>query len=337
MVTKKKTVTKKINRPIKSIAVLCSGGDAPGMNAAIRAVVRTGIGMNLKVYGIRKGFAGLLEGQMDLMNLSSVGNIIQRGGTILQTSRCAEFHRPEIRKEAAHIMKRKGIDGLVVIGGDGSFNGAMKLHLENNIPVVGIPGTIDNDIEGTEYTIGFDTAVQNAVQAVDNIRDTASSHERTFIVEVMGRSSPNIALKVGLCTGAENIIFPYKKYSLNQVASDLKRGVKRGKSSSILIVAESSTPGFSYEIQSLLLKKHKIPSHVCILGHIQRGGTPTAVDRFTGTKMGFLAVKALIANLTASATIYQGGVIQTTELKNCLKTKKDFDDSSLELVKLLSI
>ena len=193
---------------IKRVAVLCSGGDSPGMNCAIRAVVRTGIGAGLEVYGIQKGYSGLLEGNIRELQVSSVGNILQHGGTILQTSRCPEFMTEEGRREAANLLKRKKIDALIVIGGDGSFNGAMQLYSEHQIPVVGIPGTIDNDIDGTDYTIGFDTAVQNAVDAVDKIRDTANSHARTFIVEVMGRKSPAIALKVGISTGAENVVLP---------------------------------------------------------------------------------------------------------------------------------
>ncbi|MBT5096168.1 MAG: ATP-dependent 6-phosphofructokinase, partial [Halobacteriovoraceae bacterium] len=186
------TTTKKTK--IKNIAILCSGGDSPGMNCAIRAVVRTAIGHGLNVYGITKGYSGLLEGNFKKMDASSVGNILQHGGTILQTSRCPDFEKSEIRTEAAHILKRKNIDALIVIGGNGSFNGAYKLHREHQIPVIGIPGTIDNDISGTDYTIGFDTAVQTAVDAVDKIRDTAHSHARTFIVEVMGRKSPAIAM-----------------------------------------------------------------------------------------------------------------------------------------------
>ncbi|MGZ5030712.1 MAG: ATP-dependent 6-phosphofructokinase, partial [Methylobacter sp.] len=192
-------------KTIKSLAVLCSGGDSPGMNSAVRSVVRTAIGLGIEVYGIYKGYSGLLEGNIHKLSLSSVGNIIQRGGTILDTSRCLEFHTPEIRQEAAHILARKQIEALIVIGGNGSFAGAMTLHQEHNIPVIGIPGTIDNDISGTEYTIGFNTAVQTAVNAVDNIRDTASAHARTFLVEVMGRKSSFIALQVGVCTGAEHV------------------------------------------------------------------------------------------------------------------------------------
>jgi 6-phosphofructokinase 1 len=259
---------------LKRIAVLCSGGDSPGMNSAIRAVVRTGIGAGLEVYGVQKGYAGLLEGNIRQLDVSSVGNILQHGGTMLQTSRCAEFMTPEGRKEAANLLKRKKIDALIVIGGDGSFNGAMKLHDEHQIPVVGIPGTIDNDIDGTDYTIGFDTAVQNAVDAVDKLRDTANSHGRTFIVEVMGRRSPAIALKVGICTGAENVVLPTATIDYDKIAADIDRGIKRGKTSSIIIASEGEVEGVGYTIRNSLKDKFKLEAHVCILGHIQRGGNP---------------------------------------------------------------
>ena len=276
---------------LKRIAVLCSGGDSPGMNSAIRAVVRTGIGAGLEVYGVQKGYAGLLEGNIRQLDVSSVGNILQHGGTMLQTSRCAEFMTPEGRKEAANLLKRKKIDALIVIGGDGSFNGAMKLHDEHQIPVVGIPGTIDNDIDGTDYTIGFDTAVQNAVDAVDKLRDTANSHGRTFIVEVMGRRSPAIALKVGICTGAENVVLPTATIDYDKIAADIDRGIKRGKTSSIIIASEGEVEGVGYTIRNSLKDKFKLEAHVCILGHIQRGGNPTPTDRLIASQMGNVAVQ----------------------------------------------
>lgn len=328
-----------MSNPIKTIAVLCSGGDSPGMNCAIRSVVRTAIAKGLEVYGIQRGFAGLLEGNVRKMDVSSVGNILQHGGTVLQTSRCPEFLQPDIRKEAAHILRRKGIDALIVIGGNGSYNGAWELHQEHGVPVVGIPGTIDNDIEGTEYSIGFDTAVQTAVEAVDKIRDTAHSHERTFIVEVMGRKSPAIALHVGLCSGAENIIFPTNDENLNvdSIAEDIKRGIKRGKSSSIIIAAEGEVEGLSHRVKDELLSKHNIDSKVCILGHIQRGGNPTANDRFIASQMGYHAVQALVDGKLASATVQKNGKIFADELKNCLGKKFDVDPAMVEIVKTLSI
>jgi 6-phosphofructokinase 1 len=322
---------------IKKIAVLCSGGDSPGMNCAIRAVVRTGIGAGLEVYGIQKGYAGLLEGNIRELNVSSVGNIIQHGGTFLQTSRCPEFQSKEGRREAANILRRKNIDALIVIGGDGSFNGAMKLNQEHHIPVIGIPGTIDNDIDGTDYTIGFDTAVQTAVDAVDKIRDTANSHARTFIVEVMGRKSPAIALKVGICTGAENVVFPTKDIDFNKIAADIDRGIKRGKTSSIIIAAEGEVEGISHSIQKNLKDKFKLAAHVCILGHIQRGGNPTPTDRLIASEMGHIAVKALVEGKVCEATVVRQGSVMIAPLAECLRKKNEYDEREVNLLTALSI
>ena len=322
---------------VKRIAVLCSGGDSPGMNCAIRAVVRTAIGAGLEIYGIQKGYAGLLEGNFREMQVSSVGNILQHGGTVLQTSRCPEFMTVEGRKEAANILKRKKISGLIIIGGDGSFNGAIKLNSEHNIPVVGIPGTIDNDISGTEYTIGFDTAVQTAVQAVDKIRDTANSHARTFIVEVMGRKSPAIALKVGICTGAENVVLPTNEIDFSKITSDIERGIKRGKTSSIIIAAEGETEGIGHSLQKALKEKFNFEAHVCILGHIQRGGNPTPTDRLIASEMGNLAVKTLLAGANATATVVRDGRVVIAPLIECIHKRNDFDPKELELLNTLSI
>ncbi len=322
---------------IKKIAILCSGGDSPGMNSAIRSVVRSAIGKGLEVFGIQRGYSGLLEGSFRKLDVSSVGNIIQHGGTILQTSRCMEFHDPEIRKEAAHILKRKNIDGLVVVGGNGSFNGAMALYEEHGIPVAGIPGTIDNDISGTDYTIGFDTAVQTAVEAVDKIRDTAHSHARTFLVEVMGRKSPAIALHVGVCTGAENVIFPNKEIDYDEISSDIKRGIKRGKYSSIIIVAEGEKPGLCNEIKEKLKAEHDISSRICILGHIQRGGNPSAIDRFVSARMGYVAVDEMIKGNYPLVTAYRNGQVVAAPFSECLGKKTEYLPQYLDLVKALSI
>lgn len=322
---------------IQTLAVLCSGGDSPGMNAAIRSVVRTAIGEGIKVYGIERGFSGLLEGNLKEMDVSSVGNILQKGGTILRTSRCPDFLEADYRKQAANILKRKNIQGLIVIGGDGSFNGAHTFHAEHGIPVAGIPGTIDNDISGTDYTIGFDTAVKTAVEAVDKIRDTAHSHARTFIVEVMGRRSPAIALHVGVCCGAENIVMPNKEINLEEMASDIKRGAKRGKDSSIVIVAEGEVSGLSYQVQKQLMSEHKIDAHVCILGHIQRGGSPSPTDRFIASRMGFLAVQALKGGEQQIATTYKQGQVLISPLEECLGKKKEYLPQYMEIVKALAI
>ncbi len=309
------------------IGLLSSGGDAPGMNCAIRAVVRTAIFHGHSVVGIKRGYAGLLRGEFENMTLSSVGNIIQRGGTILQTSRCPEWMKPEYRTKAAELMRAQGIDALIVIGGDGSFNGANALYKEHGFPVIGIPGTIDNDISNTEYTIGFDTAVQTAIEAIDRIRDTAHSHARTFLVEVMGRNSSAIALKVGVCTGAENILLPHDQIPLQKIVDDIKRGVARGKDSSIVVVAEGPVAGRSYQIQQDLKNSHGLDAHVCILGHIQRGGSPTSNDRFIASQMGSLAVEAIISGQTSKVTVVQNGTVKLEELANCvLKNDVSFSE-----------
>lgn len=324
-------------KKIKTIAVLCSGGDSPGMNCAIRAVVRTAIFNGLDVYGIEKGYSGLLEKSFRKMTASSVGNILQHGGTILQTSRCKEFHKPEVRKEAANILKEKGIDALIIIGGNGSFNGAYLLHEEQGVPVIGIPGTIDNDISGTDYSIGFNTAVQTAIDAVDKIRDTAHSHARTFIVEVMGRKSAAIALHVAVCTGAENVIFPTKEIDYDQIISDVKRGMSRGKNSSIIIAAEGETSGLGHEIQKGLKEKYDHDAHICILGHIQRGGNPSATDRFIASTMGNLSIKALLNYNGPQVTGYRNGKVILVPFSECLQKKDEGEPEQIELVKVLSI
>lgn len=324
-------------KEIKSIALLTSGGDSPGMNCAIRAVVRTAIGSGIKVFGVHRGYAGLLANEISELTVSSVGNILQHGGTVLHTSRSKEFQTPEGRKKAFEHLKSHGVDALIVIGGDGSYNGAMALHKEWNLPVCGIPGTIDNDISGTEYTIGFDTAVNTAVEAVDKIRDTATSHARTFIVEVMGRRSPAIALKVGICTGAENVVLPTTEIDFDKIASDIDRGVKRGKTSSIIIAAEGEVPGIGYTIQKNLKEKYSLDAHVCILGHIQRGGSPTPMDRMVASQMGNAAVDALLSGQKASATVYLDGKISITPLENCLRKKNEFNLEELNLLNALSI
>lgn len=304
------------------IGLLCSGGDSPGMNCAIRAVVRTALFHGIQVTGIKRGYAGLLRGEFMPMNLSSVGNIIQRGGTVLQTSRSPEFMKPVFRKKAVDILRAQRIEALVVIGGDGSFNGAKSLWDEHQFPVIGIPGTIDNDISGTEYTIGFDTAVQTAIEAVDRIRDTAHSHARTFLVEVMGRNSAAIALKVGVCTGAENVLLPHEKVDHKRIVDDVQRGVARGKDSSIIVVAEGPVAGRSYEIQHVLKDMYHMDTHVVILGHIQRGGSPTSNDRFIASQMGNMAVEALRSGNFPSVTVVREGKVLMAPITECV-TKAD--------------
>lgn len=306
-----------MQKKIRSIGILTSGGDSPGMNCAIRAVTRSALGLGVKVYGIHRGYQGLINNDMIELNASSVGNIIQRGGTILYTSRCPEFMQKSYRQRAAQILEDRDIDALVVIGGDGSFKGALSLYQEFNIAVVGIPGTIDNDISGTDYTIGFDSAVNTAIEAIDKIRDTAQSSDRTFLIEVMGARSSSIALKVGICTGAENILLNKDKVDYQKLSSDIRRGIRRGKNSSIIIVAEGEKPGRSYDIANILEDMHDIKSKVCVLGHIQRGGSPQAGDRFYATVMGKMAVDAIMNGLHQHATVVRGNTPTIVPLTDC--------------------
>lgn len=281
-------------KKLKRIGVFTSGGDAPGMNAAIRAVVRIAYLNSLEVYGIQGGYTGMLENQIQALATREMANIIQRGGTILKTGRCAEFLKPEYRKRAADNLAAQGIDGLVCIGGDGSFRGARALWNEHQIPIVGIPGTIDNDISGTDSTIGFDTAVNTALSAIDKIRDTADSHDRIFIVEVMGRNSGYIASYVGLAGGAEEIFTPEGNATVDKTVERIKDAIRRGKRSSIIITTEGQKPGRAYDLAESIRKKAGLDPKVCILGHQQRGGSPTANDRILASRMGSAAVDALL-------------------------------------------
>jgi len=281
-------------KQIKKIGVYTSGGDAPGMNAAIRAVVRVGIAQNLEVYGILNGYVGMIENKIQHLQLRDMANIIQRGGTVLKTGRSSEFLKPEGRAKAARHIKDMGIDALVCIGGDGSFRGAHLLWEEHQIPVVGVPGTIDNDIYGSDKTIGFDTAVNTALEAIDRIRDTAASHDRLFIVEVMGRNSGFIASHVGLAGGAEEIFTPEGNATVEKAVERIKEGIQRGKTSSILVTAEGQKPGRAYDLADAIRKKSGMEAKVCILGHQQRGGSPTAADRILASRMGAAAVDSLL-------------------------------------------
>lgn len=306
-----------MTKKIRSIGILTSGGDSPGMNCVIRAVTRTAVANGIKVYGINRGYQGLINNDMHELNASSVGNIIQRGGTILFTSRCPEFKKKNIRQKAAQILEDRDIDALIVCGGDGSFKGAIALNEEFNVPVIGIPGTIDNDLSGTEYTIGFDTAVNTAIDAIDKIRDTAQSSDRTFLIEVMGARSSSIALKVGICTGAENILLNTTKVHHEKLAKDIRRGMRRGKNSSIIIVAEGEKPGRSYDIANVLEDMHHISSKVCVLGHIQRGGEPHSNDRFYASLMGKGAVEAIINGKHQNAMVVRANKVECVPLSDC--------------------
>src|SRR6478752_2859069 len=267
-----------IQQKVTKIGVLTSGGDAPGMNAAVRAVVRTGIYNGLEVYGIMRGYSGIIENDIVPMHSRSVANIIQRGGTILKTARCKEFFTHEGRKKAYNNLKKLGIDGLVVIGGDGSFRGADLFSREFDIPCIGLPGTIDKDIAGTDFTIGFDTAVNTAVEAIDKIRDTAEVHDRLFIIEVMGRDAGYIALHSGIATGAENILIPERKTDIENMISQLAERGRRHKLVNLIVVAEGEEFGGRNEIANLVTSRlPALEVRVCILGHIQRGGSPSCM------------------------------------------------------------
>ena len=282
-------------KKVSKIGVLTSGGDSPGMNAAIRAVVRTGIYHGLEVYGIMRGYQGMIEDDIFRMEGRSVANIIQRGGTILKTARCKEFFDKEGRARAYENLKRRGIDGLVIIGGDGSFRGAVQFSREFDIPCIGLAGTIDKDIAGTDFTIGFDTAVNTAVEAIDKIRDTMDAHDRIFIIEVMGRDAGYIALHSGIATGAENILVPERKTNMNDIIQSLLEKERRKKLVNLIVVAEGDEFGGAVEVQKVLAESlPKAEIRVCILGHIQRGGSPSCIDRLIASRMGYHAVESLI-------------------------------------------
>lgn len=323
-------------KKIKKIGILCSGGDSPGMNAAIRAVVRTGIYNGLEVYGIMRGYTGMYENDIYKMESRSVANIIQRGGTILKTSRCAEFFTAEGRKVAYNNLKKNGIDALVILGGDGSFKGAQTFSNEYDIPCIGLPGTIDKDIAGTEFTIGFDTAVNTAVEAIDKIRDTADSHDRLFIIEVMGRDAGYIALHSGIATGAENILIPEKKTDLEEIVNDLTHNTKRKKLVNLIIVAEGENGG-ALSLSNIL--KEKMPdleTRVCILGHIQRGGTPTCLDRVIASRMGYHAVESLMEGRYNVFVGVMHNRINYIPLNEAVKKKQRINDDWMKIVKILS-
>ena len=282
---------------MKNIGVFTSGGDAPGMNACIRAVVRTAVNHKMRIFGIRRGFEGMIEGDIYEMNARSVSNIIQSGGTILISARSKAFRSKRGRVKAVSNLKRFGIEGLVAIGGDGTFHGAEKLGRESDIKVVGCPGTIDNDLFGTDYTIGYDTAINTALSAIDRIRDTAAAMDRLFLVEVMGRRAGFIALDVAIAGGAEGVLLPELKNDAENVYQVLQTGLKKGKSTNIIVVAEGDQLGGANEVAAQLRERFGIKSWVTVLGHIQRGGSPTARDRILASKLGSFAIQALKKNI----------------------------------------
>ncbi|WP_341878264.1 6-phosphofructokinase [Defluviitalea saccharophila] len=324
-----------MSKEIKTIGVLTSGGDAPGMNATIRSVVRTAIARGLRVMGVRKGYNGLIHGDIFEMSPRSVSDTIQRGGTILQTARCPEFMTPEGQQQGAQICKVFGIDGLIVIGGDGSFQGAEKLA-NLGINTIGIPGTIDLDIACTDYTIGFDTAVNTAMEAINKIRDTSTSHERCSIVEVMGRNAGFIALWCGITNGAEMVLIPEKERPTDEeIIREILQNKQRGKKHFLIITAEGV--GGSQDLAVKIEKLTGIETRATILGYLQRGGSPSAVDRMHASMMGAMAVDLLCEGKSNRVIAYRGGQYVDYDINEALKMQKSIDERMYEVAKILSI
>lgn len=321
-------------KKMKRIGVLTSGGDSPGMNAAVRAVVRKAIYHNVEVYGIYNGYSGLINGKIEKLEIGSVGDIIHRGGTKLYTARCPEFKTVEGREKGIENLKKFGIEGLVVIGGDGSFMGAKKLT-ELGFPCVGVPGTIDNDIPGTDFTIGFDTALNTVIDAIDKIRDTATSHERTYVVEVMGRHAGDIALWSGLAGGAESILIPEADYDMDEIIARLRRGHERGKKHSIIIVAEGV--GGGVEFGKRIEEETSLETRVSVLGHIQRGGSPSAFDRVLASRLGAYAVELLLEGRGGRCVGIQSNELVHHDILDILDKKHTVDQNMYRLSQELSI
>lgn len=318
------------------IAVLTSGGDSPGMNACIRAVTRSAMSRGCEVIGIKRGYSGIYVREFVKLDSRAVANTIQRGGTILESSRCDQFMSAAGRKEAIEILTDQGIDGLVVIGGNGSFRGAAALAKESTIRVVGVPGTIDNDVYGTDYTVGFDTAVNTALEAIDRIRDTADAFERVFFVEVMGRKSGFIALEVGIAGGAEEILVPEHPTDPEELAKTLRDSFRAGKRSSIVVVAEGNETGHTLQIAQYVQYRLKLDCRVCVLGHLQRGGSPTARDRVLGSRLGTAAVDGLLNGHSGKAAGEVNGEIVFTPLQEAAEKRKALNAYSLDAMKVLA-
>jgi len=317
---------------------MTSGGDSPGMNAALRAVVRSCEYYNVKCVGIRSGYQGLIEEDLIEMGARSVKNIINRGGTIIKTARSAEFRTVEGRIKAANILRKNNIDALVVIGGDGSFTGGLKLYEEHNIPFIGVPGTIDNDIFGTDFTIGYDTALNTAVECLDKIRDTASSHDRVFFVEVMGRDAGFIALNSGIAAGAQDILIPEQPDSLEELFKSLETSNKSGKTSSIVVVSEGEELGGVYNLAKATQERYpNYDIRVTILGHIQRGGSPSCSDRVLASRLGLAAVEGLLNGKTAVMAGIQSGKVVYTPIEEAIKKHNEIDLELIKVSEILSI
>ena len=318
---------------MKSIAVLTSGGDAPGMNPAVRAVVRTACQRGIKVYGVDRGYTGLINGDIHEMNLRSVSDIITRGGTILYSARCPEFKTEEGLQKAVATCKKFGIDGMVIIGGDGSFRGARDLSLRG-IPCIGLPGTIDNDIQCSEYTIGYDTAMNTVMELVDKLRDTSHSHERCAVVEVMGRNAGHIALNTGVACGATAILVPEIEFDIEDVIQKIKNARANGKEQFIVIVAEGV--GHTEEISKRINEETGIESRATILGHVQRGGSPTVRDRVVASEMGYYAVELLEKGIGNRVVGMKDGKIYDVDIQEALSMKKPFDKRLYDIANEIS-
>lgn len=321
---------------IKTIGVLTSGGDSPGMNAAVRAVVRVAVKKGLKVFGIRHGYHGLLTDEVKSMKNNSVSNIIQRGGTILKTARSQEFRTAEGRIKAAETVKKYGIDALIAIGGDGTFTGAEIFSKEHGVKVIGIPATIDNDIYGTDQTIGYDTALNTALDAIDKIRDTADAHERMFLVEVMGRDAGFIALETGIAGGAELSLLPEELTNISDIKSQLKNMLKNQVRSSLVVVAEGDETGGAIKLAELIREDFKqYDMRVCILGHTQRGGSPTARDRVLASRLGAASIKVLTEGQSGVMVGIVNNELKVTPLHVAVSKEKELDRTLIELARLL--
>ncbi|WP_129727812.1 MULTISPECIES: 6-phosphofructokinase [Bacillaceae] len=319
---------------MKRIGVLTSGGDSPGMNAAVRAVVRKAIYHDVEVYGVYHGYSGLISGHIEKLELGSVGDIIHRGGTKLYSARCPEFRTLEGQMQGIEQLKKFGIEGLVVIGGDGSYQGAKKLT-EHGYPCIGVPGTIDNDIPGTDFTIGFDTALNTVIDAIDKIRDTATSHERTYVIEVMGRHAGDIALWAGLADGAETILVPEVDFDMQDIIARLKRGHERGKKHSIIVVAEGV--GSAIEIGKNIEEATSLDTRVTVLGHVQRGGSPSAFDRVLASRLGARAVELLLEGQGGRCVGIQNNKLVDHDIIEALAQKHTIDEDMYRLSQELSI
>ncbi len=327
-----------MSKQIQNIGIMTSGGDSPGMNAAIRAVVRTAVFYKMDPYGIYRGYQGLIEGDIERFTARKVSNIINRGGTILKTARSQEFRTVEGRKKAYEQLKKHHIDALVVIGGDGSFTGAQVFSEEFNFPVIGIPATIDNDIFGTDFSIGFDTASNTATEAIDKIRDTASSHDRLFFIEVMGRNAGFLALYSGIAGGAEEILIPEENIGIDKLVESLRRSKRAGKTSSIVVVAEGDKTGKNvFELAKYVddnLKEYE--SRVVIVGHIQRGGSPTTFDRVLASRLGVKAVEVLLDGQKGLMVGYKNNKVEVTSLKDAINLKREINKELLYIVDILT-